>query len=77
MDQPGGLRELVLGKHDSLLGSATRSVPRADVAEAVVQALLAPEALNLDFDLASRPEGEGGGPPADWGLFFEQAAALA
>ncbi len=60
LDQPGGVRELLVGKDDTLLanppqGVAT-SIPRADVAEVVVQALLAPEARNKAFDVISKPQ---------------------
>ena len=102
LDQPGGQRQLVVGRHDSLLDSATRTVPRADVAEVVVQvrppaapwcnlyilvllaplpgvvglqALLEEAALNLDFDLASGPEGQEA-PPPEWDIFFEDIAGL-
>lgn len=42
----GGERELVLGVDDELLKETPRSIPRADVAELCVQALLQPEARN-------------------------------
>ena len=42
----GGERELVLGVDDQLLAASPRSIPRADVAELCVQALLLPEARN-------------------------------
>ena len=42
----GGERELVLGVDDQLLAASPRSIPRADVAELCVQALLVPEARN-------------------------------
>lgn len=59
LDEPGGKRELLVGKNDAFLDTPTRTVPRADVAEVVVQALVQDEALNKSFDLVSRPEGEG------------------
>lgn len=60
LDQPGGRRELVVSKNDVLLanppeGGAT-SIPRADVAEVVVQALLEPAARNKAFDVISKLE---------------------
>lgn len=60
LDQPGGKRKLLVGKDDALLanppdGIAT-SIPRADVAEVVVQALLEPTARNKAFDIISKPE---------------------
>lgn len=42
----GGERQLVLGVDDELLAASPRSIPRADVAELCVQALLHPEARN-------------------------------
>ncbi|NEQ48633.1 MAG: SDR family oxidoreductase [Leptolyngbya sp. SIO3F4] len=60
LDQLGGRRELVVSKHDVLLGNppedVTTSIPRADVAEVVVQALLEPGARNKAFDVVSKPE---------------------
>ncbi len=60
LDQPGSKRELVVSKHDALLKNPpediTTSIPRADVAEVVVQALLEPTARNKAFDLVSKPE---------------------
>lgn len=59
-DQPGGQRELLVGKDDQFLtnnlSGIPTSIPRADVAEVVVQALLEPSALNKAFDLISKPE---------------------
>ncbi|MBD1916668.1 MULTISPECIES: SDR family oxidoreductase [Cyanophyceae] len=63
-DQPGGQRELIVGKDDQLLANPPdgipTSIPRADVAEVVVQALLAPAARNKAFDVISKPEGTPG-----------------
>ncbi|KAG5184320.1 hypothetical protein JKP88DRAFT_198712 [Tribonema minus] len=60
LDQPGGKRELLLGKDDAFLATQdTRSVPREDVAEVCVQALSLDEATNRSLDLVSRKEGEG------------------
>ncbi|MEO0374172.1 MAG: SDR family oxidoreductase [Cyanobacteria bacterium P01_A01_bin.17] len=60
LDQPGGVRELLVGKDDALLAyppeGIPTSIPRADVAEVVVQALLEPPARNKAFDLISKPE---------------------
>lgn len=60
LDQPGGKRELVVSRDDVLLINApenvTTSIPRADVTEVVVQALLEPMARNKAFDVVSRPE---------------------
>lgn len=60
LDQPGGKRELLVGKNDELLkhppNEMPPSIPRADVAELVVQALRHPEARNKAFDVISKPE---------------------
>lgn len=60
LDKPGGQRELLVGKDDKLLANPLQgiptSIPRADVAEVVVQALLEPNARNKAFDVISKPE---------------------
>lgn len=60
LDQPGGKRELLVGKDDTLLmnppDKIPTSIPRTDVAELVVQALLTPTARNKAFDVISKPE---------------------
>ena len=54
LDEPGGKRELIVGKNDTLLTNPPNgiapNIPRADVAELVVQALSCSEALNKAFD---------------------------
>lgn len=59
LDQPGGLRELLVSKHDVFLSQTPNgippSIPRADVAEVAVQALRQPAARNKAFDLISKP----------------------
>lgn len=60
LDQPGGRRELLVGKDDTMLtnppGGVPTSIPRADVAEVVVRSLLEPNARNKAFDVISKPE---------------------
>ncbi|ELR99517.1 putative nucleoside-diphosphate sugar epimerase [Gloeocapsa sp. PCC 73106] len=60
LDAPGGVRELLVGKNDQLLnnppGGIPTSIPRADVAEVVVQSLRLAEARNKSFDIISKPE---------------------
>jgi uncharacterized protein YbjT (DUF2867 family) len=60
LDKPGGVRELLVGKDDHFLAyppnGIPTSVPRADVAEVVAQALQEPSARNKAFDLISKPE---------------------
>lgn len=65
LDQPGGKRTLVLGVDDELLKRESRSIPRADVAELCVQALLSDAAKNKAIDAISEAEGEGAVPSAD------------
>jgi uncharacterized protein YbjT (DUF2867 family) len=76
-DQPGGQRELLVGKDDELLAhppdGIPTSIPRSDVAEVVVQALLEPSARNKAFDLISKPAGTPGAVvTADFHALFEQ-----
>ena len=60
LDQPGGVRKLLVGNNDEFLSNPPEgvktSVPRADVAETVVQALREPAAINKAFDLISYSE---------------------
>ncbi|MBP0003217.1 MAG: SDR family oxidoreductase [Cyanobacteria bacterium SBC] len=62
LDEPGGQRELLVGQDDTLLTNPPNgikpSIPRADVAELVVRAVLEPNARNKAFDTISNPEGE-------------------
>ncbi|PZO39301.1 MAG: NAD(P)-dependent oxidoreductase [Shackletoniella antarctica] len=76
-DQPGGQRELLVGKDDQLLANPPNgiptSIPRADVAKVVVQALLEPAARNKAFDVISKPEGTPGAVvTTDFQGLFEQ-----
>eukprot|EP00271_Cylindrocystis_brebissonii_P015606 TRINITY_DN38555_c0_g1_i1.p1 TRINITY_DN38555_c0_g1~~TRINITY_DN38555_c0_g1_i1.p1 ORF type:complete len:323 (+),score=54.78 TRINITY_DN38555_c0_g1_i1:187-1155(+) len=59
LDKEGGKRELLVGKNDEFLTTETRTIPRADVAEVCVQALIIEEARNKAFDVVSREEGVG------------------
>lgn len=64
LNEPGGKRELLVGKNDELLKNPPNgiptSIPRSDVAELVVQALQINEAKNKAFDTISRPPSENG-----------------
>ena len=51
---------------------AGRAIPRADVAEAALQALLQPAARGRSMDLASLDEGAGA-PTQDWEALFHGA----
>ncbi|KAJ8427851.1 hypothetical protein Cgig2_012551 [Carnegiea gigantea] len=74
LDKPGGNRELIVGKDDELLQTEYKSIPRADVAEVCIQALLHEEAKSKAFDLASKPEGVGT-PTTDFRALFAQVTA--
>ena len=58
VDLEGGVRQLVVGKNDTLRNEppegVAASISRADVAEVVVQALKEPDARNKAFDLLSK-----------------------
>ena len=60
LDREGGVRELLVGKDDQLLNNPPNgiptSIPRADVASVVVNALNEPTARNKAFDIISKPE---------------------
>jgi len=77
LDAPGGQRELLVGKNDEWLNNSPDgippSVPREDVAEVVVQALLGPAARNKAFDIISKPEDTlGTAVTQDFEALFEQ-----
>lgn len=77
LDQPGGKRQLLVGKDDVLLShppdGIPTSIPRSDVAEVVVNALKEPEARQKAFDLISYPEGEP--VTVDFAALFAQTTA--
>ena len=58
LNEPGGKREIVIGVDDDR-GEGERSIPREDVAEVLVQALLIPKYKGRSFDIRSKLEGEG------------------
>lgn len=69
LDKPGGQQALVLDVDDVLLQRTTRSIPREDVAEVCVQALLSPKAKNVALDVIAEAVGTGV-PTTDFdGLF--------
>jgi len=74
LDKEGGVREIIVGKDDELLKTATKSIPRTDVAELTVQALLIKESENKAFDAATKPEGEGT-PTTDFKALFASVTA--
>ena len=60
IDEPGGKRELLVGKDDALSinppDGIPNSIPREDVANVVVNALKESDARNKAFDVISKPE---------------------
>uniref|UniRef100_A0A7S0NUE5 NAD(P)-binding domain-containing protein n=1 Tax=Calcidiscus leptoporus TaxID=127549 RepID=A0A7S0NUE5_9EUKA len=58
LNEAGGRRELVVGVDDDR-AEGERSIPREDVAEVLVQALLLPSYRGRSFDVRSKLEGEG------------------
>jgi uncharacterized protein YbjT (DUF2867 family) len=58
LNEPGGKREIVIGVDDERT-VGERSIPREDVAEVLVQALLIPAYRGRSFDIRSKLEGEG------------------
>jgi uncharacterized protein YbjT (DUF2867 family) len=82
---PGGLqnedcgeREVVVSRLDNLfkIYQPGPSIPRGDVAEVVVQALLSDNAYNKAFDVACKPKGEGHVISDFDALFAETAPGL-
>jgi len=58
LNEAGGKREIVIGVDDER-DVGERSIPREDVAEVLVQALLVPTFRGRSFDIRSMLEGEG------------------
>ncbi len=79
LDQPGGVRKLLVGDNDELLNNPPdgipTSIPRADVAETVVRALQEASAINKAFDLLSYPEAEQDLITADFAILFSKTTA--
>ncbi|CAE7395717.1 unnamed protein product [Symbiodinium necroappetens] len=58
LNEPGGKRALVVGVDDKL-PTESRSIPREDVAEVLLQSLLQSDYRDRSFDLVAEPEGSG------------------
>ena len=58
LNEDGGKRQLVVGVDDNR-DEGERSIPREDVAEVLVQALMIPAYRMRSFDVRSKLEGEG------------------
>ena len=81
-DEKGGRREVIWDTDDALLRTDYRKIPKQDVAEVIIQALLWPEAIGRSIDIASLPiENQSGnnnnnnvkdGSPNDWLRFWSR-----
>jgi len=75
-DEKGGRREVIWDTDDALLRTDYRKIPKQDVAEVIMQALIWPEAIGRSIDIASLPESQSGnkpdGPPNDWLRFWSR-----
>jgi len=77
-DEKGGRREVIWDTDDALLRTDYRKIPKQDVAEVIVQALIWPEAIGRSIDIASLPvESQSGnnvkdGSPNDWLRFWSR-----
>ena len=79
LNEPGGVRKLVVGDNDELRDNPpdgiSTSIP-TDVAETVVRALQEPSALNKAFDLISYPEADSqGSVTSDYAALFAETTA--
>lgn len=79
LDQTGGVRELLVSKDDAFLTNPPNgiptSIPRADVAEVVVQCLKESNARNKAFDLISKPENTPSVITTDFRALFAQTTS--
>ena len=71
VNEPGGLRELVVGVDDSQEGTDNRNIPRDDVARVLVASLEQASFAKRSFDVRSKPEGEGS-PTADFSSLLDR-----
>ena len=73
LNEAGGKREICIGVDDNR-DEGERSIPREDVAEVLVQALLIPAYRGRSFDIRSKLEGEGE-ITTDFAALLEQLGA--
>ena len=78
INEPGGKRELIVGKNDTLLENPPNDIstviPREDVAELVVYSLIETTAKNKAFDVITKPEDDSSAViTKDFTSLFEQA----
>lgn len=69
-DDKGCKREIVWDTDDALLRTNYRKIPKEDVAEVIIQALIWPEAIGRSIDIASLPENNKETPTNDWLRFW-------
>ena len=69
-DDPPGQRDIVFDNDDALLRTNFKSIPRGDMAEVVVQALIWKEAIGRSIDVAAREKGSGSSKTQDWLRFW-------
>ena len=79
LNEPGGVRQLVVGDNDELRDNPPDGIPTfipTDVAETVLRALQEPSALNKAFDLISYPEADSqGSVTSDYAALFAKTTA--
>ena len=69
-DDPPGQRDIVFDNDDALLRTNFKTIPRKDMAEVVVQALVWKEAIGRSIDVAAREKGTGSSKTQDWLRFW-------
>ena len=69
-DEPRGERDIVFDNDDALLRTNFKTIPRGDMAEVVVQALVWKEAIGRSIDVAAREKGSGSTKTQDWLRFW-------
>lgn len=69
-DDPPGQRDIVFDNDDALLRTKFKTIPRKDMAEVVVQALVWKEAIGRSIDVAARDRGTGSSKTQDWLRFW-------
>ena len=78
INEPEGMRQFVVDKEDRLLKSREScTIPRGDLAELVVQALIHPQAKNKVFDVICLPQEDNTGVVStDFAALFAQLTAI-
>lgn len=72
LNEPGGERELLVGVDDRVEGTDSRTVPREDVAQVMLEALRYPDKYGgRSFDLLAKPVGDGS-PTSDFASLLDR-----